>query len=139
MKRKPVSAEARDRQRRAVELRLAGANYDVIARQLDYAGQSGARYAVQRGLELAIIEPAEEVLRQEVERLDRLMTGLWSRAVKGDVSAVDRVLKIMDRRARYLGLDAPTRHVVTSELDESIDSLLAELATLPPVPAEETP
>lgn len=135
MTRKAVSAEVRDRQRRAVELRLAGANYDVIARQLEYAGPSSARYAVQRGLEMAIIEPSEEVLRHEIARLDRLMSGLWAKAVKGDPSSVDRVLKIMDRRAKYLGLDAPTKMTITSELDESIDNLLAQLSVLPPVPA----
>lgn len=54
-------------------------------------------------------EDAEAIRQVELERLDRLTEAVWSRATAGDDSAIDRVLKLMDRRARYLGLDAPVR------------------------------
>jgi hypothetical protein len=57
-------------------------------------------------------EGAEQVRRLELERLDALLAVLWPLAAPVDRApdqfAVDRVLAIMARRARYLGLDAPT-------------------------------
>lgn len=53
------------------------------------------------------------------------------------LQAIDRLLKIQDRRARYLGLDAPTRmQVVTVDaVDAEIARLTAELAQSEPRPA----
>jgi hypothetical protein len=43
---------------------------------------------------------------RELARLDELTTGLYERALAGDVSSIDRVLAVMLRRSRLLGLDA---------------------------------
>jgi hypothetical protein len=50
-------------------------------------------------------ELAAEVRTLELDRLDALWLSQYDKAKKGDVSALDRCLKIMDRRAKYLGLD----------------------------------
>lgn len=50
-------------------------------------------------------EDAEAIRQVELERLDRLTEAFWSRAIDGDGAAADRVLKFMERRARYLGLN----------------------------------
>lgn len=42
----------------------------------------------------------------ELERLAVAERAVWPKVEKGDLWAVDRLLAIMDRRARYLGLDA---------------------------------
>ena len=47
-------ARAQYRAAVAVELRMAGADYDEIARELGFAGRSGAWKAVQRALRLAV-------------------------------------------------------------------------------------
>lgn len=60
-------------------------------------------------------EDAEALQRIEVERLDRLLDALWTAAIAGDCGAVDRVLKIAERRSKLLGLDAPTRTDATVE------------------------
>jgi hypothetical protein len=54
-------------------------------------------------------EKAEEVRRLELERLDAMLAGIWSRAARGEEAAIDRVLKIQARRAALLGLDAATK------------------------------
>jgi len=41
--------------------------------------------------------------------LDGMLAGIWQGARKGNVSHIDRVLKIEERRAKLLGLDAPTK------------------------------
>jgi hypothetical protein len=52
------------------------------------------------------------------------------------LAAIDRVLKIMERRAKLLGLDAPIRHevITVSQIDAEIAELTARLteAGLPP-------
>ena len=35
---------------------------------------------------------------------------VWDEAAKGEYAAIDRVLKILERRAKLLGLDMPVRH-----------------------------
>jgi len=100
---------ARERERRGLALRLEGKTYQQIARELGMS-EAGAYKAVLRALTRLnekIAEQADEVRRLELERLDRLLLGLWPQAARGNQGAVDRVLRIMERRARLLGLDAP--------------------------------
>jgi hypothetical protein len=52
---------------------------------------------------------ASELKAEELSRLDGMLRGLWPDARKGSHGAVDRVLKIMERRAKLLGLDAPVK------------------------------
>jgi hypothetical protein len=53
---------------------------------------------------------ADELREIEANRLDRLFVVAWRRAMAkdGDLAAIDRALRIMERRARLLGLDQPT-------------------------------
>jgi DNA-binding CsgD family transcriptional regulator len=98
-----------ERRVRALELRRAGATYQSIADVLGISRQ-GAWKLVTDTVATWNEEAAEEaqVVRiLELERLDRMQMGLWPRAVEGDVRAVETVLKIMERRARYMGLDMP--------------------------------
>ena len=37
------------------------------------------------------------------------MLGVWKQAKDGHLGAIDRVLKIQERRAKLLGLDAPSK------------------------------
>lgn len=52
---------------------------------------------------------AAELRAEEVSRLDAMLAGLWPDARRGHLGAVDRVLRLMERRARLLGLDAPEK------------------------------
>lgn len=54
-------------------------------------------------------ESVDEIIALEIERLDRLFMAMWQRALQGDEKAIDRCLRIMQRRADLLGLDAPKR------------------------------
>jgi hypothetical protein len=52
------------------------------------------------------------------------------------LAAVDRLVKIAQRRARLLGLDAPVEIRVSDAVDAEIAALAAQIAQLPPPPAE---
>jgi len=98
---------ALERERQALQLRKGGATFEAIAAHLGYHNHSGAYKAVRRAMRRTLQEPANELRRLELARLDDLLRGVWVAACQGNVAAVDRVLKIMARRAALLGLDAP--------------------------------
>jgi len=52
---------------------------------------------------------AEEVLALELERCDVLTKALAPAAEAGDVASILATVRVMDRRAKYLGLDAPAK------------------------------
>lgn len=103
--RRPDAAAAQ-RALLALELRLQGKTYEQIAAACGYRSRSGAYDAVQRELQRTLQEPAENMRTLEVRRLDRLYEAMEAKALKGDTWSVDRCLKIMERRALLLGLDA---------------------------------
>ena len=116
---------------KAATLRAAGATYREIGQALDI-DHTWARTLVLRSLDKAAYEAADVMRVEEGERLDRLQRAVWQQALGGDVRAVTAVLRIMERRARLFGLDAPTKVEVTSDADEQIaglaETLLAERA-----------
>ena len=106
-KRTKLDPDVISKERETLILRQQGFTFDEIAQRLGYKGESGAREAFRRALTRTLQEPASEVRELEISRLDRLMTVAWDLAMSGNLNAIDRVLKIQERRARYLGLDAP--------------------------------
>ena len=54
---------------------------------------------------------------------------IWEAALDGDLRAIDRVLRIMEHRAKLLGLEAPRRTGVATmdAIDKEIRELTAEL------------
>ena len=97
-------ATAAERRKQALELRRAGLTYDEIAATVGYTNKSAACKAVKAAIADITRESAQELLSLELERLDDMQAGLYKGARSGDPAAVDRVLKIIDQRARFLGL-----------------------------------
>jgi len=62
------------------------------------------------------------VLQLELERLDAMQAAIWDDAMNGHLGAIDRVLKIMERRAKLLGLDQLD---VTQQPEPKIEIVLA--------------
>jgi hypothetical protein len=108
-KRQPAE---RERALKALALRREGLPYRVIAERLDWADESSARYAVTRLLDRTEAEEVAEMRCIEGERLDELQRTHWAAALAGDLDAAKMVLKVMERRARLFGLDAPSKVAV---------------------------
>ena len=111
---KVVSAEEtkldlKRRDTKVYELRIQGNTYDQIASEVGFSGPSGAWQAYERIKNEMIFEPADEARNLELVRLDEMQFAIWDRAIKGEISAVTCVLKIMDSRAKLLGLDRPDK------------------------------
>jgi hypothetical protein len=127
-------AATAERRNKAIAMRLAGVDYQTIADRLGYASRGAAHTDISRALErsLAQQQVGADLLRQEeLLRLDRLQAAVWGQAIGGDPVAVNTALKVIDRRVKLLGLDAPTRvELVTLDaIDEAIRSLTAQLGT----------
>jgi hypothetical protein len=110
---KTAAAAARKLQRQAdaLELRRAGHSYASIARSLSLS-KSRAHALVQDAMQYArqqVAVSVDELRALEVSRLDAMLQGVWAKARRGEMKAIDRVLKIGERRARLLGLDAPAK------------------------------
>ena len=112
--------QAHERHLQALALRKAGATYQEIAKHLGYAHAKGAYTAVASALRATLREPADEVRELEVARLDSALLAVWRRVQVGDDKAIDRLLRISERRAKLLGLDAAIR----KELSGPAGSLL---------------
>jgi len=76
----------------------------------------------------------EDIRNLELDRLDVAMSGIWIGVQNGDPQSVLLMLKIMDRRAKLLALDAPRRlwtkdtppEISVEELSNRIQALLDE-------------
>jgi hypothetical protein len=122
-----------DKEREVIALRRAGYTFDDIARRLNYAHPSGAYTAYQRALKRTLVEAGTEELRAtELDRLDRLQAAVWDEAMTGNPTAIQTALKILDRRAKYLGLDAPIKQEIKMDIADaaSIDAEVARLVEL---------
>lgn len=119
-------AEMRRRDARVYELRIQGNTFDQIATEVGYSGPSGAWQAHQRIKSEWIFESIEEARQLELMRLDELQVAVWDRALNGELPAAHCVLKIMDRRAKLLGLDKPEK-VEVNKWDFNAEDLDAEV------------
>lgn len=108
----PEVVEAKVRAAQALKLRMEGKTFEAIAEELGYAGKQGAYDAVRRSLAEITREPAEELIRLDLERLDAMWGVHYLNAQGGDVQALAACLKLMERRARLLGLDAPEKNAL---------------------------
>ncbi len=116
-----------------LNMRLHGLTFHEIARKLPEAGfrrvsVSRVYAIVAKSLRSCREPPARELRQLELLRLDQLQAAHYKAAMGGDATAIARVLSIMDRRAKLLGLDAGAE--ATASLDEARASLMKKLADL---------
>ena len=97
---------------KALQLRIAGDTYQQIADAVGYAGRSGAYDAVQSELQKTMEEPRKELRALEIERLNRKLRK-WDLPAETDPRAMQIWLALAERRAKLLGLDAPTALEIT--------------------------
>lgn len=122
--------EARKRDARVFELRIQGFTFEQIACEVGYQGASGAWQAYQRVKESHIFESVEEARQLELMRLDEMQFAIWDRAINGELPVLSCVLKIMDRRAKLLGLDKPEKVDVNKwnftgeDLDAEVEKIM---------------
>jgi len=125
-------ALALEREGQVLELRKAGMTFSQIAAAMNYADHTGPLKAYQSAMRKIVVEPAKQIRELEVQRLDTLWATWYPKAVAGNGAALDRCLRLMERRARLLGLDAPTNinFTVSLEQQQRIEEMAAQLGVL---------
>lgn len=122
-KTKKALAEAEERARlndlamRAHRMRREGVAWWDIAENLGVTEHVASRLVSERiaaAAELVDHGQRRELLTMEIDRLDQLQRAVWQDAIGGDVRAVDTCLKIIDKRAKLLGLENAVGQTVTN-------------------------
>lgn len=117
MSRKPTvtGPEAIERERRIADilaLRVAGNSLQAIGDAQDPPVTAQAVHkTLKRAIERMCSEAVEEARRIEALRLDEALAAIYPGVSAGDLVAIDRMLDLMRRRSRLLGLDTPIRWV----------------------------
>ena len=97
---------------KALELRKRGLNYTQISKKLGCSRSTACRYVLSELENLAdkCREEAVHVRDLELQRLDDLYLIAYRAIIDGnDLAGIDRCLRIMERRAKLLGLDAAAK------------------------------
>lgn len=123
----PARYTAAQRADEALRLRMLRVPYRDIARRVGYANPGSAYRAVERALKNLPRENATTLRTQELEALDVAQRSLMSMVLTGHLGAIDRMLRLMDARARLAGLYTVP---VDSGVDEFKTVLKAWAATL---------
>ena len=87
---------------------------------------------------------AEEIRSLELSRLDEMQSAIWDDCMGGKLTAIDRVLKIMERRSKLVGLDAPDRlnvktDIKIEQMNEAKDRLMSKILDMVPENEAEEP
>jgi hypothetical protein len=127
-----------DRRRRVVELRRTGATLESIASVISskFGLPNYDRRRAFDDLKFGLAEinreyqlDTEALRREHLETIDRLQMALWSKAIGGDVKAIDSITRLLERKSRLCGLDAPVQLLVTQLLDQEVKMLVEGLKT----------
>lgn len=144
--------ESAERDREACRLRARGETYQAISDRLGYGDEANARRAVKECIDAVRAEGGRElkaIQRDQLDYLTRQVLAVLERqhltitqsgkivTVDGEpviddapvLAATDRLLRIMERRAKLEGIDAPERREVLTldAIDAEIAALTAEL------------
>lgn len=105
---------------KALFMRSAGRSYLYIADKLG-RNSDEIRTLVRDYIKSSVdIETRREAVKLDLIRLDDMMTAVYERAKNGEIDCIDRVLKIMERKSKLMGLDAREKMVSEERLDGTV-------------------
>lgn len=107
---------AEQKQQQVFKLRLAGVEFDAIAREVGYRTASGAYMALKAYLAKIHKRDAEQHKMLNISRLNRLLLAVWTTATDGGYEAQERALAILKELNKMLGLYEPQAHNITLDV-----------------------
>jgi predicted transcriptional regulator len=121
--------EREARRARVAALLLAGVRDQTrIAEQLGVSQPTISRdiKAIEARWAQEAVQDIAAAKGQDLERIERLIQALWQDAIRGKWLATDRVLNLMQHRAKLLGLEAPKNVNITLEVQRLVEKVAAE-------------
>lgn len=127
MSKKASQLRIEERRKTVAANLLSGLNYRDIA---DALGVSVGTIAndvkvIVGRLHRETMTDIAQVVDLELRRLDRALNGIWQKVLNGDLAAIDRFLRISERRAKLLGLEVQ-KVEMTKSIKEMTDDELTE-------------
>lgn len=135
------NAEQRETDRQALDLKIQGISYRAIAKS-QQCSHSVAHDRVMRALEWSrkhMAHKAQDWVDMMLAKLDKLEGPLFRRALgvnddgtrgEPDYEAIEKILKIMARQAKLLGLDKPIKITPTNIEGDQPFELVLEILTI---------
>lgn len=140
----------------ALRLRTTGWSMEAIADHMSFSSVNAVAQALRRAVSVMARFAGNEQRLLELQKLDEAEAEVWkvlkmvhwSYSSRGDIiygpdgepmkdgriilEAVDRLMRIAERRAKLMGLDAPMRAEILTidSIDEEISRLESELAVV---------
>lgn len=117
-----------EEQVKCYELRLTGMSIEAIAKATGIA-RSTVHDRIQSEIAARVLPLADEVRKMELDRLDRWLAKLDAQIAEDRYVArnVEVAVRVSERRAKLLGLDAPEKIEATVTEVTQEDIALAEL------------
>ena len=118
--------EVLDKEAQVVQLRRGGLTWDLIAQRVGYKHPASARDAYMRASARIVRDDIDAIRQTEEDRLDIAQSAIWDKVLDGDVQAVNTLIRVMERRAKLLGLDQPVKiqaEVITYDANGISDEL----------------
>lgn len=112
-----------------IKAKIDGRSWDDIAHdpEFGYNGSAGAArkdfIRAQRVAKQELQETVDIWVQQELDRLDHYLVSLSPRVDRGEPRAIEVAIKVGERRAKLLGIDAPVRAEITVEEAPSAEDL----------------
>lgn len=128
-----VSAQQRqkiDRQVKVAQLRLSGVtDQRRIADALNVSQSTISRDFAELDARFRTVAAQDIATAKgiDLERIDALIVGIWAKAKAGNLEVIDRVDKLLARRAKLLGLDAPKKVEDVTDYRKAAERVAAEL------------
>lgn len=123
-------ADILPRQLEALELRKRGKTYREIANKLNVSiGQAhNDVHGALKQLSTLKLDSADELRQLELERLDKALFSITHFVEAGSPAHVSVYLRIIEQRAKLLGLYAPVKQDITLDVSKLTDDELKRLA-----------
>ncbi|MGW8603000.1 hypothetical protein ACWGLB_29125 [Streptomyces sp. NPDC055893] len=136
---KAKRAEVAERRKNAIQMVLAGLDYETIAERLGYASRGAAHTDVSRALtaNLADVKKEAATLREvQARRYQRLLAAVWAKAIKADtdnLKAVETAARLVDRIVKLYGLAEPDKLDIDMSGTVTADDLMDIIRNAPTV------
>jgi hypothetical protein len=85
-------------------------------------GASKCVHGALRELKSERISETELLVEEQELRFDALLNTYWTRALGGDEDAAALVLKVEAERRKMRGIDAPTKHALTTPEGDAVEA-----------------
>jgi transposase len=118
--RRVQDVEIEARRARVASMLLGGVTSQrAIAESLNASEATISRdvKAIEKQWQASAVQDIAAAKGKDLERTERLIAALWNDARNGKWLATDRVLNLMQHRAKLLGLEAPQRREDTHRIE----------------------